>query len=69
MVARKEIDMTPIIRIALRYGTGWAVGWGLADQISNDPDVIQSIEIAFGVGVPVIVEGWYWMARMCGKAT
>lgn len=63
-----------VVRIALRYGIGFAVarGWissELGSQITSDPDVLMLMDgAAFLAGV-FAVEGWYALAKRWGWAT
>lgn len=62
-----------IARIALRYAAGILVTKGLLApeagvQFSADPDVTQALQVALGVGVGAVSEGWYYLARKLGWA-
>lgn len=63
--------MAPIIRIILRYISlplvmlGWILPEEQADIIA-DPDFVFWATQIIGWGTPIIVEGWYALARRWG---
>lgn len=66
--------MAPFIRILLRYVSMPLVllGWVLPEEqaeIIADPDLVFWISQAVGWGIPIAVEGWYWLARRLGWRT
>lgn len=58
--------MGPFVRILLRYGVGAVVGYQIADQLSNDPDVVTVSTVAATALVGAVTEGFYFLARRFG---
>lgn len=58
--------MGPYVRIFLRYGVGAVIGYQLAEQLSNDPDVITVATVAATALVGAATEGAYYLARRFG---
>lgn len=63
-----------IARLLLRYGIGALLAVGLLSpdlggQLQADRDVLQFVEISVGLIGPVIVEGFYFLARKFGWQT
>ncbi len=56
--------IAPIVRIALRYGIGFALGPAIGMKLAADPDVV----IAGSVALAAAVEGAYALARRKGWA-
>jgi hypothetical protein len=61
------------IRILLRYLAAILVTRGLiapdlGEMISGDPDVAMALQVASGVLIAAIAEGWYYLAHRCGWA-
>jgi hypothetical protein len=61
------------IRILLRYLAAILVTRGLiapdlGEMISHDPDVAMALQVASGVLIAAIAEGWYYLAHRCGWA-
>lgn len=62
-----------VIRIALRYLAGALIAKGFLDphmgmELSQDPQLLEALQIAAGVAVGAISEGWYYLARKLGWA-
>ena len=58
------------IRILLRYAAAALVARGLVSvedgsTLATDPDV----QFVIGLGIGVVTEGWYWLAKRLGWAT
>lgn len=56
-----------LIRIALRYGAAYFVARGFLSEdagntLATDPDV----QMAIGVALGAVAEGWYYVARRMG---
>lgn len=66
--------MGPIVRIALRYVSlplviaGWILPEEQADIIA-DPQIVFWVTQVFGWGIPIVVEGFYALAKRWGWAT
>lgn len=68
------MNWTPWARIILRYGSGALATWGILSQeaaraAGNDADLVAVVAMLLGLGVPVLVEGFYVLARRKGWAT
>lgn len=65
------MNLSPIIRIALRYLAGAMVARGLLDDglatiISTDAELIESLTLIAGTILGAISEGWYVFAKRRG---
>lgn len=63
-----------IIRIVLRYVAGALVINGflpdeLGNSLMNDPQVIDVLNVAFGLAIGAVTEFWYFLARKFGWRT
>lgn len=61
----------PSARIILRYAIGIFVGAGvisydLGAALTSDPDMQMVVEIAVSAVPPLLVEGWYLVAKKLG---
>jgi flagellar biosynthesis protein FliR len=70
--------LAPIVRIALRYLSGFLLAKGIidvsaADLLANDVDVQQvamaASEAVIGIATGVVTELWYRKAKKSGGAT
>lgn len=52
-VSQRELimDMSPIARIALRYGIGYLAGSGIGDAMAMDADAVLALSLALGAAV------------------
>ncbi len=62
-----------LIRILLRYAAGALVAKGLLTaedgaSFATDPDIMQALEVAAGIGIGAATELWYAAARKFGWA-
>lgn len=60
------IPLAPFIRIALRYLSAALVSKGVLDHdtgnmLISDPQIASAVEIALGVAIASITEGWHAM--------
>jgi hypothetical protein len=65
--------MSPLVRILLRYGSGFLIAKGLLDSetgnmLATDPDIARSLEIVLGVAAGAAGEVWYFLAKRYGWA-
>lgn len=65
--------MAPFIRIFLRYAIGILAGYSILENdvgqtLSNDPDLIQAIELALVGLCGAATEFWYLLSRRFGWA-
>lgn len=63
-----------LTRIVLRYLAAMLVAKGLltsdmTDVFVTDPDILAAAEIAIGVVIGAVAEGWYYLARRLGWET
>lgn len=66
--------MDVAIRIGLRYLAGFLVAKGflmpdLGDALQKDPEILAAVQVAAGLAVGAISEGWYWLAKKLGWNT
>lgn len=61
--------MTPLIRIALRYGIGGFAGYEIGEALASDPDVVAAMTMAATAIVGLVTEMWYRWAKKNGKET
>lgn len=70
--------LAPIVRITLRYLSGFLLAKGIidvsaADLLANDVDVQQvamaASEAVIGIATGVVTEFWYRKAKKSGSAT
>lgn len=66
--------MTVWIRIALYLVAGWLYGSGLIgdevkDILTNDPAVIESLNVLIAAAVFGIATGWRYLAKRYGWST
>lgn len=66
--------MGPFSRIFLRYLIGYLLAKGiipdeLANEISNDPEVVAWIENGVSLMLAALIERWYWFAKKAGWKT
>lgn len=56
-----------LIRIALRYGAAVLVARGfLSDDAGNTLATDPDVQLAIGVALGALAEGWYFVARRMG---
>jgi len=66
--------MTPvIIRILLRYGSGFLAAKGLLApevgvELAEDPDINMLLQVLSGIVAGAAAEGFYYLARKFGWA-
>lgn len=68
------MDFAPYTRILLRYGLGYMAFRGflpveLTDMITNDPELINLLNLVAAAMLGGAVEGWYALAKKMGWAT
>lgn len=66
--------MGAIVRILLRYAAGFLVARGLlgesdGNMLASDPELAALIETGIGLGLGVLSEFWYWLAKQLGWRT
>jgi hypothetical protein len=63
--------LAPLARIFLRYAAGPLLLLAFVPQevvakIVADPDVVNLTTLGLGAAIPILVEGWYFLARKFG---
>jgi hypothetical protein len=59
-----------IVRIILRYASGFLIAKGLVGvDFAQDPDVAMLAEAILGGAIMVGTEVWYWAAKKYGWVT
>lgn len=59
------MNFAPIARVLARYGIGYFAGAEIGEQLALDPDVTTVIAL----GLAVVVETFYGLAKRWGWAT
>ena len=60
-----QMNWAPIARILLRYGVGYFAGREVGESLSLDADVVMVVSI----GIVLVIEGVYVLAKRRGWAT